>query len=609
MMAAARRLLACLLAGILLASGCYGMLEEDSVNEPPKTPDDQDDGTDSIDDNSTDGSNGSDGSNSSDGGGEGGDGGNSSDGSGEGDDGDGDGVADSDDDCPDTPAGAEVDADGCQVEDPPEPPAFSDATHFVNLSCPLAGDGESSSCADSAAGPGAFNDLPAALLALEAGDLLQLAPGRYVGRLVIAESEGHANGNHTAPITVRGQSGVEVVGDQDDRVSLQVKTSWWSFEDLRVVNDGESATAVTAGQVKVRGPTEGVTLRGLDVDGQMRSMVGISIDCIEGIGCPANTLLENLTVYDQWLAEDGDAHCVYLDSSATAGDRVEQTTIRNLTAYGCDGDGVQIHQDKEGLKNSPNGILIEESHFYRAYAPGREENAIDVKAGTNVTIRNNRMHGFRPTNTSPPGSALVIHMGGGDTLIEGNDIWDSSYAIKVTHGSGAGSPRNVTIRNNLLHDLTMADYGHGIAVYINDVDEVKLLHNTIIRCEGACVEVTDSVTGVVIADNIVIDGSTELEISTQLAGNTSLIEIHHNLLRDSQGGRGRVNGNPFNDISCSECVDGEPLFSDSVGNDFHLLAGSAAIDVGLDVGVEFDADGCSRDSSPDIGAYEWTTQC
>ena len=571
LMAAIRQLLAGLLVSMLLISGCLGLFEDDPGGQPVDPDDGQDPG--------------------------------------DGLDADGDGIEDAADDCPDTPAAAAVDSQGCEQDSPPDESDQPEATHFANASCALAGDGAARNCAQSAAGAGAFNDLSIALLSLRAGDVLQLAPGRYVGRLVISEAEGHSSGDISASITVRGQAGVELVGDQDDRVTLQIKTSRWTFENLRIVNDGESADTVTAGQVKVRGTAEGIVLRNLDVDGQMRSMSGISIGCIEGVGCPSSTLLENLSVYDQWLAEDGDAHCIYLDSSATTGQRVEATTIRNVTAFGCDGDGVQIHQDKDGLKNSPNDTLIESSLFYRAYEPGREENAIDDKAGTNVTIRNNRMHGFRPTNSSPPGSALVIHMGGGDTLVEGNRIWDSSYGIRVTHGNGASSPRNVTIRNNVLHDFTLADYGQGIAVYINDVQDVKLLHNTIIRCQGACVEVTDSVSGVLIADNIVIDGSGELEISTQLADDASLIEIEHNLLRDSQGGRGRVNGNPFNDISCSQCVDGEPLFSDPEGNDFHLGVGSAAIDAGTDLGVGTDADGCSRDDPPDIGAYEWVTDC
>ncbi len=448
-----------------------------------------------------------------------------------------------------------------------------------------------------------------ALLALTPGDLLQIAPGRYVGRFVISTTEGHADGQPDARITVRGMPGAELVGNNISRVTLQVKTSYWTIEDLRIVNDGEGGADDTAGQLKVRGPAEGVILRGLDVDGQMRSLVGISIGCIELEGCPSNTLLENLTVYDQWLQEDDDAHCVYLDSILTPGHRVEQTTIRNLTAFGCDGDGVQIHQDKDGLKASPNGTLIEDSHFYRAYAPGREENAIDVKAGTNVTIRNNRIHGFRPTATSTPGSALVIHMGGGDTLVEGNEFWDSSYAIRVAHGSGADTPRNVTIRNNVIRDSTMSDSGNGVGIFIDNTHDVKVLHNTIVNCAAACIEVTSSVTGVVLANNIVIAGTPELDVSTQLAGDSSLIQIHHNLLRDSQGGRGKVNGNEFNDVSCSDCVDGDPLFNDSTGNDFHLGVGSAAIDTGSELGVWADYDDCARDSDPDIGSFEWVVNC
>ncbi len=610
-------LLACLLAGMLLLSGCFGILEDG----------DEDDGQPSTTGEGGSGGNGGDGD--GDGGGESAD----SDGDGVDDaaddcpgttlaasvdangcsdaqlDSDADGVANSDDACPNTPAATTVDSQGCPEDPPADPPPAPDATHFVNGSCPLAGDGSAHTCAESAGGTGAFNDLPTALLALTPGDLLQIAPGRYVGRFVISTIDGHVDGEPDARITVRGETGVELVGDNITRVTLQVKTSFWTFEDLRIVNDGEGGAEDTAGQVKVRGPVEGVILRGLDVDGQMRSLQGIGIACIEEEGCPSNTLLENLTVYDQWLQEDDDAHCVYLDSILTPGHRVEQTTIRNLTAFGCDGDGVQIHQDKEGNKSAPNGTLIEDSHFYRAYAPGREENAIDVKAGTNVTIRNNRIHGFVPTPTSPPGSALVIHMGGGDTLVEGNEFWDSSCAIRVAHGSGADTPRNVTIRNNVIRDSTMSDSGHGVGIFIDNTHDIKVLHNTIVRCAGACIEVTGSVTGVVLANNIIIGGDYELNISTQLAGNSSLIQIHHNLLRDSSGGRGKVNGNAFTDVSCSDCVDGDPLFNDSTADDFHLGVGSAAIDAGTDLGVSMDADGCSRNSPPDIGAFEWVTDC
>ena len=37
--------------------------------------------------------------------------------------------------------------------------------------------------------------------------------------------------------------------------------------------------------------------------------------------------------------------------------------------------------------------------------------------------------------------------------------------------------------------------------------------------------------------------------------------------------------------------------------------GSAAIDAGTELGTPKDADGCARDDLPDIGAFEWVTEC
>ena len=47
---------------------------------------------------------------------------------------------------------------------------------------------------------------------------------------------------------------------------------------------------------------------------------------------------------------------------------------------------------------------------------------------------------------------------------------------------------------------------------------------------------------------------------------------------------------------------GDPLFA---ADGYHLMAGSAAIDKGVDAGVTTDIDGDPRDSNPDLGADEW----
>ena len=55
---------------------------------------------------------------------------------------------------------------------------------------------------------------------------------------------------------------------------------------------------------------------------------------------------------------------------------------------------------------------------------------------------------------------------------------------------------------------------------------------------------------------------------------------------------------------------GDPMFVDAENGDFHLLEGSACIDKGIDVGLEYDLDGNSipAGGAPDIGVYEYTTQ-
>jgi len=57
-------------------------------------------------------------------------------------------------------------------------------------------------------------------------------------------------------------------------------------------------------------------------------------------------------------------------------------------------------------------------------------------------------------------------------------------------------------------------------------------------------------------------------------------------------------------------VNGNPRFADRAGHDYHLRAGSAMLDQGLDLGVSVDLDGAPRPApagtAPDLGAYEFS---
>ncbi len=53
-------------------------------------------------------------------------------------------------------------------------------------------------------------------------------------------------------------------------------------------------------------------------------------------------------------------------------------------------------------------------------------------------------------------------------------------------------------------------------------------------------------------------------------------------------------------------ITGDPLFVNAPGGDYHLAAGSPAINAGTTVGApSYDLDGAPRDAQPDIGAYEF----
>lgn len=60
-----------------------------------------------------------------------------------------------------------------------------------------------------------------------------------------------------------------------------------------------------------------------------------------------------------------------------------------------------------------------------------------------------------------------------------------------------------------------------------------------------------------------------------------------------------------NQVRGTQAVIGDPMFLNAAQNNFHLQASSPAIDAGIDVDIAEDADGNSRNSLPDIGAFEF----
>lgn len=161
------------------------------------------------------------------------------------------------------------------------------------------------------------------------------------------------------------------------------------------------------------------------------------------------------------------------------------------------------------------------------------------------------------------------------TRVEGNTHHDN-----CTSGGGCGEMtinhgQQIVVANNLVYNAGGASGPkNGIEVSWGTLRDVQVLHNTVYTAQG----------GVVISDK------------------SQDTVVRNNLLYRTSGVTDRGTGTTQQANSTSD-----PLYVNAAQGDYHLQAGSPALDAGVAVaGVTTDKDGVTRPqgSAPDIGAYE-----
>ncbi len=200
----------------------------------------------------------------------------------------------------------------------------------------------------------------------------------------------------------------------------------------------------------------------------------------------------------------------------------------------------------------------------------------------------------------------------------GLDAWHSDGALigdsvisNVTSGDGGGlylSDSNLTLVNDLVLDNRATERGSGLYV---EGSSLKVLHNTIARHnhgDGFGLYVTHGyshshphghdVIGsrLYLTNTILVSHTVGISVT---AGNTAILEATLWANEADWGGAGTILVGAHN-------YWGDPAFVDPDVGDYHIGAGSAAIDVGVDAGVSDDIDGDPRPvgGGYDIGADE-----
>lgn len=276
-------------------------------------------------------------------------------------------------------------------------------------------------------------------------------------------------------------------------------------------------------------------------------------------------------------------------------------------------------------------VRIEGLHFRMPYS-------LDV-GGEGNQIVNNTFYGSQP-------DYAAIMCGGTNNLIQGNRVEITGGGSTLDHGIYLLNSTGITIRGNYISGF----YGYGIHMYDEDKGDHRPKPYENILIEGNIVvgspnrsgiilgahDSTVSINDVVIRNNVIFNNAdvgilikyepiSNIRIHNNVIyGNSSGIsisttidhlEIVNNIFASNRGGHIGISGNLTNDLVTHNLYDqpasvgsgvtdahplfGNPLFIDTNNGDFHLQAGSPAIDAGLDIGLPYNG------AAPDLGAYEY----
>jgi Divergent InlB B-repeat domain len=303
----------------------------------------------------------------------------------------------------------------------------------------------------------------------------------------------------------------------------------------------------------------------------------------------------------------------------SAGDNthISALTVARNTFMNYNDDAVGVWEDAQGT--TANGVVIQDNTF------DQDEYAIELAEGGNGP----RQDGTRIAENTITGGSIDITLNGNatngtfdDTLIEDNAISSvegsainldaAAYDPNLGGSTGSDVLSNTQIVNNVIR-AARADAWGGIALQGGNttssppsrVSAVTIENDTLVNDEPGSLFVSvpngtgasgNQITDVSVINSILYEpsGTPAIYVSSGSVVSTPPDVVMNSLI--SGPGWAGTNGN----------ITGDPLFVDEPHGDYHLSAGSPAINAGTTIGAPSDdLDGAQRDAQPDIGAFEF----
>ena len=329
-----------------------------------------------------------------------------------------------------------------------------------------------------------------------------------------------------------------------------------------------------------------------------------------GIGSSSAAVLTRNTVYNNTSSGPGGGVYLYQSHSAT----LEHNDVFSNTAANY-GGGVYLYQSHnarlEGndvfsnTADDGGGIYINQSLTAtlmgnRVYSNTANQSGGgvfigDFQGSDNATLTGNQISG----NTAIGGGGGGVYLyGSGNPTLAGNEVYHNTAG---SHGGGlylTTSP-SATLSNNWVIGNRLTGSGNGAGVYVAN-RAVRFLHTTLARNNGGggqgiyLLNDTSWLTNTILVSHTVgiqVNSSAGVTLTATLWGIGEWANITDTLGSSVFTGTANVRGNP--------------AFVDADSGDYHLGAGSAAIDQGVNTDLTTDIDGDPRAIGlPDLGADE-----
>jgi hypothetical protein len=221
-------------------------------------------------------------------------------------------------------------------------------------------------------------------------------------------------------------------------------------------------------------------------------------------------------------------------------------------------------------------------HAIKLHGPANGENALMTKF---VTINDNLIRGTAAATAIGPQNANYDER-----------VTQVVFERNVSDGApGKGADvevfaRNVTVRNNVFIMTGSDTYSHGVIIEQRGIEpppqDIDVYNNTMYRADNGAsfftmVQVSSAASNVNVRNNI--GSAPQISNKHVVYGSCTNLVVSNNQLTDTPG------------------------WLDAAAGDFHLTAGSAAVDAGvslLEVWEDLERKARTSESAPDLGAFE-----